>query len=171
MPSCHDRTAQRHVPGTCRPVRHHCWQRRIRLLSRLNLLGVTQSVFFMVPEQTQTSTSSTAAAGITSGTECAGGDGPSSAVLGSAGQVSTDSNTVSVVSTAAGTHVVHGCNTVTAERQNVKQSKKKTQQTELIKRQISEWGLKKPSSARNKVWDQAFLDTMSTEGDVELVGD
>ena len=43
----------------------------------------------MVPEETQTSTSSTAA-GITSGTECAGGDGPSSAVLGSAGQVSTD---------------------------------------------------------------------------------
>jgi len=122
---------------------------------RLNLLGVTQSVFFMVPEETQTSTSSTAA-GITSGTECLGGDGPSSAVLGSAGQESTDSNTVSVVSTAAGTHVVHGCNTVTAERQNVKQSKKKTQQAELIKRQISEWGLKKPSSARNKVWDQAF---------------
>jgi hypothetical protein len=28
---------------------------------RLNLLGVTQSVFFMVPEETQTSTSSTAA--------------------------------------------------------------------------------------------------------------
>ena len=77
------------------------WQRRIRLLSRLNLLGVTQSVFFMVPEQTQTSTSSTAAAGITSGTECAGGDGPSSVVLGSAGQESTDSNTVSVVSTRA----------------------------------------------------------------------
>ena len=109
----------------------------------------------MVPEQTQTSTSSTAA-GITSGTECAGGDGPSSAVLGSAGQASTDSNTVSVVSTATGTHVVHGCNTVTAERQNVKQSKKKTQQAELIKRQIQEWGLKKPSSARNKVWDRAF---------------
>jgi hypothetical protein len=55
----------------------------------------------MVPEQTQTSTSSTAAAGITSGTECAGGDGPSSVVLGSAGQESTDSNTVSVVSTRA----------------------------------------------------------------------
>ena len=56
----------------------------------------------MVPEQTQTSTSSTAA-GITStsGTECAGGDGPSSVVLGSAGQESTDSNTVSVVSTRA----------------------------------------------------------------------
>ncbi len=90
------------------------WQRRIRLLSRLNLLGVTQSVFFMLPKQTQTSTSSTAA-GITSGTECAGGDGPSSAVLGSAGQASTDSNTVSVVSTVTGTHVVHGWNTVTAE--------------------------------------------------------
>ncbi len=87
----------------------------------------------MVPEETQTSTSSTVA-GITSGTECLGGDGPSSAVLDSAGQESTDSNTVSVVSTAAGTHVVHGCNTVTAERQNVKQSKKKTQQAELIKR-------------------------------------
>ena len=54
----------------------------------------------MVPEETQTSTSSTVA-GITSGTECAGGDGPSSAVLGSAGQESTDSNTVSVVSTRA----------------------------------------------------------------------
>ena len=76
--------------------------------------------------------------------------------MDSAGQESTDSNTVSVVSTAADTHVVHGCNTVTAERQNVNQSKKKTQQAELIKRQISEWGLKKPSSARNKVWDQAF---------------
>ena len=116
---------------------------------------MTQTVFFMVPEETQTSTSSTAA-GITSGTECAGGDRPSSAVLVSAGQTSTDSNTVSVVSTTSDTHVVHGCNTVTAERQNVKQSKKKTQQAELIKRQISEWGLKKPSSARNKVWDQAF---------------
>jgi hypothetical protein len=80
----------------------------------------------MVPEETQTSTSSTAA-GITSGTECAGGDGPSSAVLGSAGKVSTDSNTVSVVSTPAGTHVVHGYNAVTAERQNMKKSKKKTQ--------------------------------------------
>jgi hypothetical protein len=78
----------------------------------------------MVPEETQTSTSSTAT-GITSVTECAGGDGPSSAVL--------------VVSTVAGTHVVHGCNTVTAEHQNVKQSKKKTQQAELIKRQIQEW--------------------------------
>jgi hypothetical protein len=122
---------------------------------RLNLLDVTQSVFFMVPEETQTSTSSTTA-GITSGTECAGGDGPSSAVLGSAGQESTDSNTVSVVSTAVDTHVVHGCNTVTAVRQNVKQSKKKTQQTELIKRQLQEWGLKKPSSEQNKVWDQAF---------------
>jgi hypothetical protein len=122
---------------------------------RLNVLGVTQSVFFMVPEETQTSTSSTVA-GITSDTECLGGDGPSSAVLGSAGQESTDSNTVSVVSTAADTHVVHGYNTVTAERQNVNQSKKKTQQAELIKRQISEWGLKKPSSARNKVWDQVF---------------
>jgi hypothetical protein len=54
--------------------------------SRLNLLGVTQNVFFMVPEETQTSTSSTVA-GITSVTECAGGDGPSSAVLGRAGQV------------------------------------------------------------------------------------
>ncbi len=86
--------------------------------SRLNLLGVTQSVFFMVPEETQTSTSSTAA-GITSATECAGGGGPSSAVLGSTGQESTDSNTVSVVSTAADTHVVHGCNTVTAERQKM----------------------------------------------------
>ena len=109
----------------------------------------------MVPEETQTSTSSTDA-GITSDTECLGGDGPSSAVLDSAGQESTDSKTVSVVSTAAGTHVVPGCNTMTAERQNVKQSKKKTQQAELIKRQISEWGLKKPSSVRNKVWDQAF---------------
>ena len=49
-----------------------------------------------------------------------------------------------------------GCNTVTAERQNVKQSKKKTQQAELIKRQISQWGLKKPISTRNKVWDQTF---------------
>jgi hypothetical protein len=55
----------------------------------------------MVPEQTQTSTSSTTSTGITSGTECAGGDGPSSTVLGSVGQESTDSNTVSVVSTRA----------------------------------------------------------------------
>ena len=109
----------------------------------------------MVPEETQTSTSPTAS-GITSGTPCGGGDGPSSTVLGSSGHESTDSNTASVVSTTSGTHVVHGCNTVTAERQNVKQSKKKTQQPELIKRQISQWGLKKPSSARNKVWDQAF---------------
>jgi hypothetical protein len=38
----------------------------------------------------------------------------------------------------------------------VKKSKKKTQQDELIKRQIQEWGLKKPSSARNKVWDRSF---------------
>ncbi len=60
------------------------------------------------------------------------------------------------MSTTADTHVVHGCNTVTAVRQNVKQSKKKTQQAELIKRQIQEWGLKKPRSARNKVWDQTF---------------
>ena len=109
----------------------------------------------MVPEETQTSTSSTVT-GITSGTECAGGDGPSSAVLGSSGHESTDSNTVPVVSPVGGTHVVHGCNTVTAERQNVKQSKKNTRETELIKRQIAEWGLKKPSSARNKVWDQTF---------------
>ena len=72
-----------------------------------------------IGEETQTSTSSTAA-GITSGTECAGGDGPSSAVLGSTGQESTDSNTVSVVSTSTDTHVVDGYNTVTAERQNVK---------------------------------------------------
>ena len=69
---------------------------------------------------------SSTAAGITSDTECAGGDGPSSAVLGSTGQESTDSNTVSVVSTVSDTHVVYGCNAVTAERQNVKQSKKKT---------------------------------------------
>ena len=89
--------------------------------NRLNLLGVTQRVFFMVPEETQTSTSPTAT-GITSGTPCGGGDGPSSTVLGSSGHESTDSNTASVVSTTSGTHVVHGCNTVTAERQNVKQS-------------------------------------------------
>ena len=60
------------------------------------------------------------------GTQCAGGDGPSSVVLDSSGQESTDGNTSSVVSTEAGTHVVHGCNTVTVEHQNVKQSKKKT---------------------------------------------
>ena len=108
-----------------------------------------------VISETQTSTSSTAA-GIASGTQCAGGDGPSSTVLDSAGQTSTDTNTVSVVSTVAGTHVVHGFNTLTAERQNVKQSKKKTRETELIKRQIAEWGLKKPSDSRNKVWDQTF---------------
>ncbi len=100
--------------------------------SRLNLLGVTRSVFFMVLEETQTWTSSTAV-GITSVTECADGDGPSSVVLVSTGQSSTDSNTVSVVSTPAVTHVVYGSNTVTDERQNVKQSKKKTQQTETRK--------------------------------------
>ena len=116
---------------------------------------MTQNVFFMVPEETQTSTSPTAS-DITSGTPCGGGDGPSSTVLGSSGHESTDSNTSSVVSTTSGTHVVHGYNTVTVERQNVKQSKKKTRETELIKRQIAEWGLKKPNSARNKVWDQTF---------------
>ena len=123
--------------------------------SRLNLLGVTQSVFFMVPGETQTSTSPTAS-GITSGTPCGGGDGPSSTVLGSSGHESTDSNTASVVSTTSGTHVGYGCNTVTTELQNVKQSKKKTQETELIKRPITEWELEKPSSTRNKVWDQTF---------------
>ena len=83
----------------------------------------------MVPEETQTLTSPTAA-GITSGTPCGGGDGPSSSVLGSSGHQSTDSNTADVVSTTGGTHVVDGWNTVTAQRQNVKQSKKKTQETD-----------------------------------------
>ena len=59
---------------------------------------------------------------------------------------------------------MHGCNTVTAECQNVNQSKKKTHQTELIKRQIAEWGLKKPSVTRNKVWDQVFKYDKCPEG-------
>ena len=54
---------------------------------RVNLLGVTQTVFFMVLEETQTSTSSTSAA-IANVTQCAGGDAPSSAVLDSPGQES-----------------------------------------------------------------------------------
>ncbi len=40
--------------------------------------------------------------------------------------------------------------------QNVKQSMKKTRESELIKRQMTEWELKKPSGTRDKVWDQDF---------------
>ena len=60
--------------------------------NRLNLLGVTQTVLFMVPEETQTSTSSTAVASA-SDTHCGSDDGSSSDVLDSGGQVSTDANT------------------------------------------------------------------------------
>ena len=51
---------------------------------------------------------------------------------------------------------MHGFNTVTTEHQNLKESKMKTQDSELIQRHISEWGLKKPSGTRNKVWNQDF---------------
>jgi hypothetical protein len=134
------------------------WQRRIRLLYPSKPLGCDPDRVLHGPggDTDLDVVDGHRYHSSTSGTEYAGGDGPSSAVLDSAGQVSTDSNTVSVVSTEAGTHVVHGCNTVTAERQNVKQSEKKRQQAELIKRQIQEWGLKKPNSAQNKVWDQDF---------------
>ncbi len=82
-------------------------------------MGVTQTVFFMVLEETQTSTSSTSVASA-SVTQCAGGDGPSSVVLDSPGPDRSPSQRIVTRLNASDTHVVHGWNTVTVERQNVK---------------------------------------------------
>ena len=75
-------------------------------------------------EERETSTSSTVVP-TPSTTQCNGVDGSSSIVLGSTSQVSTDTNTSSVVPDRGGTHVVCGRDTVTVTRQKAQQINKK----------------------------------------------